>query len=296
MLRNACALLAVVAVAATALPCAARTDADAPELKEAAAYEHGEGVPKDPARAALLYCRAAREFNADAQFNLGWMYANGRGVPRDESAAAALFASAASLGHPQANNVLAYFASVPRRAPDCMREAMLSPLPAPLFEFAVPHPYAGPDPFAALPPWKQQIAVVVDKLAPRYAISRRLALAVIAVESNFAWDARSDKGAAGLMQLMPETADRFNVERVYEVTDNVRGGLAYLRWLLGYYQGNVRLAVAAYNAGEKAVDKYGGIPPYPETQSYVRRVLELYGSDTHPYSPDVQPSPALRRP
>ena len=298
MLREAYVLLAVVAVAvaATALPCAAEAVGDAPELKEAVAYEHGEGVPKDPARAAHLYCLAARQFNADAQFNLGWMYANGRGVPRDESAAAALFASAASLGHPQANQVLSYFGSVPRRAPDCMREVTLSPVPAPLFEFAVPQPYAGPDPFTALPPWKQQIAVVVDKLAPKFAISRRLALAVIAVESNFASDAISDKGAAGLMQLMPQTADRFNVERVYDVSENVRGGLAYLRWLLAYYQGDVRLAVAAYNAGERAVDRYGGIPPYPETQSYVKRVLALYGSDTHPYTSDVQPSPALKRP
>jgi len=296
MLREAFALLAVVAMSATALPCAAQAGADAPEVKEALAYEHGEGVPKDPARAASLYCRAARELNAEAQFNLGWMYANGRGVARDESAAAALFASAASLGHPQANHVLAYFASVPRRAPDCMREATLSPLPAPLFEFAAPAPYAGPDPFAALPPWKQQIAVVVDKLAPKFAISRRLALAVIAVESNFAWDAVSDKGAAGLMQLMPETADRFNVASVYDVSDNVRGGLAYLRWLLAYYQGDVRLAVAAYNAGEKAVDKYGGVPPYPETQAYVRRVMSLYGSDTHPYAPTIARSPAVQRP
>ena len=119
---------------------------------------------------------------------------------------------------------------------------------------------------------------------------------MIAVESNFAADAVSDKGAAGLMQLMPQTADRFNVERVHDVSENVRGGLAYLRWLLAYYQGDVRLAVAAYNAGEKAVDKYGGIPPYPETQAYVRRVLSLYGSDTHPYAPNIQPSLAIRRP
>jgi hypothetical protein len=296
MLRDAYALLAAVAVAATAWPCAARAGHDSSAIAEAVAYEHGEGVPKDPARAAQLYCRAAREFNADAQFNLGWMYANGRGVPRDESAAAALFASAAAMGHPQANNLLAFFASVPRRSPDCMHEAVMSPLPAPLFEFAELQAYAGLDPFMALPPWKQRIAAVVDKLAPKFAISRRLALAVIAVESNFAWDARSDKGAAGLMQLMPETADRFNVASVYDVSDNVRGGLAYLRWLLGYYQGNVRLAAAAYNAGEKAVDKYGGIPPYPETQSYVRRVVRLYGGDTHPYAPDIQPSPVTRRP
>ena len=295
MLREACALLAVVAVASTALPCAAQAGASAPELKEAIAYEHGEGVPKDPVRAAQIYCRAAREFNAEAQFNLGWMYANGRGVPRDESAAAALFASAASLGHPQANHVLAFFASVPRQPPECMRQALFAPLPTPQFEVSALDAYAGPDPFVALPPWKQQIAVVVDKLAPKFAISRRLALAVIAVESNFAWDAVSEKGAAGLMQLMPGTADRFNVKGVYDVSDNVRGGLAYLRWLLAYYQGDVRLAAAAYNAGEKAVDRYGGIPPYPETQAYVRRVLSLYGSDRHPYALDIPPSPAIRR-
>jgi hypothetical protein len=295
MLREASALLAVVAVAATAWPCVARAGVDPPELAEAVAYEHGEGVSKDPARAAQLYCRAAREFNAEAQFNLGWMYANGRGVPRDESAAAALFASAASLGHPQADNVLAYFASVPRRAPDCMREPVFSSMSAPRFEVDVLDAYGGLDPFMFLPPWKQQIAAVVDRLAPKFAVSRRLALAVIAVESNFASDALSHKGAAGLMQLMPETADRFNVGSVYDVSDNVRGGLAYLRWLLAYYQGNVRMAVAAYNAGEKAVDKYGGIPPYPETQAYVRRVLSLYGSDTHPYAPDVKPSPVAGR-
>jgi soluble lytic murein transglycosylase-like protein len=296
MLREASALVAVAAVAAAASPCLAQSGAHAKELAEAVAYEHGEGVPKDPARAAQLYCGAARELNADALFRLGWMYANGRGVPRDDSAAASLFASAAALGHPQANNLLALLASVPRRAPECMRQAVLSPLPVPDFQLDELESHAGVDPFIALPPWKQQIASVVDKLAPKFSISRRLALAIIAVESNFASDARSHKGAAGLMQLMPETADRFNVASVYDVSDNVRGGLAYLRWLLAYYQGDVRLAVAAYNAGEKAVDKYGGIPPYPETQSYVRRVLSLYGSETHPYTPVVRPSPAARRP
>jgi soluble lytic murein transglycosylase-like protein len=296
MLREAFALLGVAAVAAAASPCLAQGGPHAKELAEAVAYEHGEGVPKDPARAARLYCGAARELNADALFRLGWMYANGRGVPRDDSAAASLFALAAGLGHPQASNLLALLASIPRRAPECMHEAVLSPLPVPDFQLDALESYAGVDPFIALPPWKQQIASVVDKLAPKFSISRRLALAIIAVESNFAWNARSHKGAAGLMQLMPETADRFNVASVYDVSDNVRGGLAYLRWLLAYYQGDVRLAVAAYNAGEKAVDKYGGIPPYPETQSYVRRVLSLYGSDTHPYAPVAQPSPAARRP
>ena len=181
--------------------------------------------------------------------------------------------------------------------PDCMREAYYSPLSPIEVELVQPELHPGLDPFVVLPPWKRRIAAIVRKLAPAYEISPRLALAVIAVESNFAWDARSDKGAAGLMQLMPETAVRFKVKRVYDVADNVRGGLAYLRWLLAYYRGDVRLAAAAYNAGEKVVDRNMGIPPFPETQAYVNRVLSLYGSETHPYAQeDVPPSPVVARP
>jgi soluble lytic murein transglycosylase-like protein len=85
------------------------------------------------------------------------------------------------------------------------------------------------------------------------------------------------------MQLMPSTMERFNVRDGYDVRDNVRGGLAYLKFLLSYYRGEVRLAAAAYNAGEKAVDRYGGIPPYAETVDYVARVLALFGRETHAY-------------
>ena len=122
-------------------------------------------------------------------------------------------------------------------------------------------PVPPPDPFADLPPWKQRIADQVERYAPRYAVEPRLALAVIAAESNFDHLAVSPKGAQGLMQLIPETATRFNVSAPFDMRENLRGGLAYLRWLLAYYRGNVELAVAAYNAGERAVDKYGGVPP-----------------------------------
>jgi soluble lytic murein transglycosylase-like protein len=89
------------------------------------------------------------------------------------------------------------------------------------------------------------------------------------------------------MQLIPETANRFNVRDSFDVSDNVRGGLAYLRWLLAYYKGYIALAAAAYNAGEAVVDRYQGIPPYPETREYVRRVLRLYGKTNHPFDPRV---------
>ncbi len=89
------------------------------------------------------------------------------------------------------------------------------------------------------------------------------------------------------MQLLPETAARFNVRNPFDMRDNVRGGLAYLRWLLAYYRGEVTLAAAAYNAGEKAVDRYRGVPPYPETRDYVKRVVQLFRSDYHPYDPNL---------
>jgi soluble lytic murein transglycosylase-like protein len=105
------------------------------------------------------------------------------------------------------------------------------------------------------------------------------------------------KNAQGLMQLVPETAARFNVRNPFDARDNVRGGLAYLRFLLAYYEGRVALVAAAYNAGEAAVDRYRGVPPYAETRDYVRRVLRLYRSERHAYDARVAaPSPILAPP
>ena len=260
---------------------------DAPSLvARALAYEHGEGVAKDQIRAAALYCQAARDGDAEAQFNLGWMYANGRGVARSDAMAASLFGLAAEKNHAGAHNALQFMGGERDRLPDCMRpeESEASAPPAPP-EF---------DPFAELSPDKQKIAAIVTNLAPAYAVAPRLALAVITVESNFDPKARSPKDARGLMQLIPDTAVRFHVRNAFDVRDNLRGGLAYLRWLLSYYRGEVALAAAAYNAGEAIVDKYRGVPPYPETRSYVQRVLALFGKERHPYDPDlVSPSPFM---
>ncbi|MEO5765210.1 MAG: lytic transglycosylase domain-containing protein, partial [Casimicrobiaceae bacterium] len=154
-----------------------------------------------------------------------------------------------------------------------------------------------PDPFLGLSPQQQKIADAVIRVAPRFGIDPQLALAIVAVESNFVPTARSVKNARGLMQLIPETAERFNVRDPYNVDENVRGGLTYLRWLLAYFQGRVAFAAAAYNSGEATVDRYRGIPPYPETREYVKRVLALFRKETHPYDPRVvAPSPMLALP
>ncbi|HSQ81789.1 MAG TPA: transglycosylase SLT domain-containing protein [Casimicrobiaceae bacterium] len=252
------------------------------ELARAQAYEYGEGLPRDQRLAATMYCESAVAGSPEAAFRLGWMYANGRGVGHDDGTAVALFELAASEGHPFAKALLQRMAGSHGMLPDCMR-----PVAPPDDPQVATVPDDSPDPFADLPPWKQKIANLVTQLAPRYGIEPRLALAVISVESNFDALARSVKDAQGLMQLLPETAARFNVRNPFDMRDNVRGGLAYLRWLLAYYRGEVTLAAAAYNAGEKAVDRYGGVPPYAETRDYVRRVVQLFRSDYHPYDPNL---------
>lgn len=252
----------------------------------AVAHEHGEGVPKSLSRAAFYYCEAARRGDAEAQYGLGWMYANGRGLPRDDTLAAGLFALAAAQGHAHAERMQRFVGEPGDRLPECMQPPTM---PAAVLAFD-----DGAEAFAGLPPYKQRFAELVRAMAPKYDVSPRLALAIVAIESNFEPFARSAKDARGLMQLIPGTAARFNVKNPYDPADNVRGGLAYLRWLLAYYRGQVELAAAAYNAGEGAVDRYRGVPPFAETRDYVRKIRRLYGAAEHPYNPELtDPSPVL---
>ena len=116
---------------------------------------------------------------------------------------------------------------------------------------------------------------LIRNVAKAHQVEPAIVKAVVHVESTFNPRATSPKGAMGLMQLMPTTAKRFGVKNAYLPRANVRGGVKYLKFLLKRYRGNIKLALAAYNAGEGAVDRVGAIPPYRETQSYVRKVLKM---------------------
>jgi TPR repeat protein len=257
-------------------------------LAEARQFEHGEGVSRDPARAAALYCQASKLGEVEAQFNLAWMYANGRGVERDDALAATFFDLAARQGHVHAQRMLRFTGEPTRDLPDCMRDP---PEPASAALAGI-----DPDLEAAFgtTPDRRRVIEIVRELAPHFEIDPQLVLAVIGTESNFNPKARSPKNAQGLMQLIPETAQRFNVRDAYDPVQNIRGGLAYLRWLLAYFEGDVELATAGYNAGEGAVDRYKGVPPYRETREYVKRIRTLFRRPDHPFDHRVTtPSPVL---
>lgn len=119
---------------------------------------------------------------------------------------------------------------------------------------------------------------LIRSASDRHSIDPDLIRAVIKVESDFNSTARSNKGAMGLMQLMPDTARLHNVMDALDPIDNIEGGVRHLKLLLQRYQGDLQLSLAAYNAGMKAVEKHGGIPPFTETREYVRRVLSYYQS------------------
>jgi soluble lytic murein transglycosylase len=115
---------------------------------------------------------------------------------------------------------------------------------------------------------------LISRACATYAVEEALVLAMVRVESNFDKDAISRKGAQGLLQLMPETAQRYRVRNTFNPRENIYAGVLHLKTLLMKYKNDEKLALAAYNAGAGAVDKYRGIPPFPETQNYVRLVLK----------------------
>ncbi|OTG79142.1 transglycosylase [Acinetobacter sp. ANC 5054] len=125
---------------------------------------------------------------------------------------------------------------------------------------------------------KNAFDTIIKQAAAQHGVSEGLIKAVMHTESGFNTNARSPVGAQGLMQLMPATARRFNVSNAYDPHQNIMAGARYLSWLLKRFNGNTSLALAGYNAGEGNVQKYGGIPPFRETQDYVRRVTSRYSN------------------
>jgi soluble lytic murein transglycosylase-like protein len=144
---------------------------------------------------------------------------------------------------------------------------------APLPAAAVSTPTAMPAPVAPPPALPVRYQSMIVAAAREHQVSPSLIAAVAAAESGFDARAVSPKGARGLMQLMPETARRFQVSNRFSPEQSVRGGAAYLRWLSDRFAGDLERVLAAYNAGEQAVERAGGIPPFAETQAYVPRVL-----------------------
>jgi len=230
------------------------------------ALEHGEGVPKNIELAITWYCQAAGRGSADAQRSLGWIYANGKGVEKDDNLAAYWLSKAADSGDD-------YAARLVKRIVD-----------------NVGTPDKTGCSHVASATWLgrrctkkdcRKTVRMVEKLALDYQLDANLVLAVISAESAFNPLAHSNKNARGLMQLIPETAQRFGVKNSWDREENLRGGMAYLRWLLAYFNGNVEYALAGYNAGENRVKQYNGVPPYAETKAYVRRIISDYGKRFH---------------
>jgi soluble lytic murein transglycosylase-like protein len=244
---------------------ARRGDATA-QFNLARFYDAPDADRQGRARAFDLYCQAARQGHAAAAFGIGRMFFSGEGVARNIVQAAAWFRLSAERGHLLAVRVARHFDGTPRAGPSgCGR------LPPRAGTVAMPNTSAPSN--VAVPSY---IADLVLKLAPQYDLDPSLVLAVIAVESAFQHDAVSPRRALGLMQLVPETAARFGVERAFDPEENIRGGMSYLRWLENYFDGDLVLVLAAYNAGEGAVERYGGVPPFPETKAYIEKIRGIY--------------------
>ena len=270
----------------------ASSGSDIDRYQELTEIGNRAGVPASPdelKQAYLHYCRAARAGSTDALVRLGWMHLNGLGAKQDDAVAGALLRRASAYGSQLAGQLLLMVRGHEERMPDCLGSRVLAHVEV---EPAQPIArgstrVANPSRFSTVPASieRQRIAAMVIRIAAEFRVDPRLIMALIGTESNFDPNARSPKNAFGLMQLIPETAARFQVTDPLDPAQNLRGGIAYLGWLLSYYRGDVILALAAYNAGEGAVDRHKGVPPYPETMAYVQRIQALYPVDRHGFNP-----------
>jgi soluble lytic murein transglycosylase-like protein len=224
------------------------------------------------------FCEAALLGDAQSAFNLGWLYLSGHGVPRDPRRARGWFERAKQSGDPAAERIAFK-----------LRDAEAADDPT----CPTGRPLAIPSAPRMIRTSNKQIELLVLRIAARYGMDPQLVFAVMQAESGFNPAAMSPKNAQGLMQLIPATAERFGVKNVWDPAENIRGGAAYLHWLLRHFSGNVEWVLAAYNAGEQNVERYRGVPPFAETQAYVRKILANYGKATHPVPPDRPNNSAL---
>lgn len=250
-------LLLFFSVVQTAV-CAATKPAELTD--QALRYMHGEGVKQDLDRAVVYLCSAARKGHGPAAYELGWLYLQGRGdVARDDRLGAAWMREAVRLGEKPPSRLMRSLASAKKTSLACVASS-------------------GAD-LRQSSARRAELMVKIQEMAPKYDLDPALVLEVVRAESNFNPRARSHKGALGLMQLIPATARRFGVKDPLDPEQNLRGGMAYLRWLLKRFDGDLSLTLAGYNAGEAAVERHGGVPPYNETRAYVGKILGRYTKD-----------------
>jgi len=245
------------------MPSAAETSGSAAEINRLASrYESAQGVERNYPKAFQLYCISAALGNVEANYNLGWMHFNGRGLKSNHPVAVGWFKRAAGLGDTYATNMLDRLGNIPAEKDS-----------------------ACPIPQQSRKLNKKQIETWVRIISASQEIDPALVLAVIQTESAFKIKAHSAKNAQGLMQLIPKTAQRFGVNNSWDPIENILGGVTYIRWLMQHFEGNVKFVLAAYNAGEGAVKRYKGIPPYHETQQYVNKIMARYKREKHPIPP-----------
>ena len=228
-------------------------------------YYHGVGTPQDSKQAVYWYTKAAEQGHVNAQYSLGSLYYDGYGeeVPQDSKQAFFWYTKAAEQGY--------YFAKKNR---DKMLEMMsqsqieeVQKLSKELYE-KIDNEIAE----------QVRYSSFINAAAKRYNLTPELIQAIIKIESNFNPFAISERGAMGLMQLMPETAKEMNVESPFEAAENIMGGSRYLRKLHDLFAGDLQLVLAAYNAGPNRILENGHrIPRIPETEEYVKKVLQEYG-------------------
>ena len=237
-------------------------------LEQGRAAEEGKGFSKNLSQAVALYCDAATMGSPEGFYRIGRLLATAPVGQRNQRLANAYLALAISLGNQDAHKYFDPAQGNAELGSDCAQLAGV-----------VENQNFNVDAYLAKQaPAKIEIARLIRQLAPKYNVDPRLALAIAMTESNLTANAVSPKNAQGVMQLIPATQERFGVTRPFNAEQNIRGAMAYLRWLDKRFAGDWRLVAAAYNAGEGSVDRYGGIPPYAETQQYVRRVMGFAGA------------------